>query len=209
VIQAQPKPTATTPKAQDPNIFVMPTGVPTTRAELNALTMKRSAISDQLVSASNRRKNLAEQLKTADPSARAGIESHIKVLDDRIVKLELELARTGELIADAPPGLSGSRQINPGDFANRASQELVPIVGILSVFVFAPFAIAMSRLIWKRASLPPRVAGADQATQQRLDALQQAVDTIAIEVERISEGQRFVTRLLSERAAPALDAGER
>ena len=33
----------------------------------------------------------------------------------------------------------------------------------------------------------------------RLDRLEQAVDAIAIEVERISEGQRFVTKVLSER----------
>ena len=33
----------------------------------------------------------------------------------------------------------------------------------------------------------------------RLDRLEAAVDAIAIEVERISEGQRFTTQLLSER----------
>ena len=31
------------------------------------------------------------------------------------------------------------------------------------------------------------------------DALERAIDSIAVEVERISEGQRFVTRLLAER----------
>ncbi|MEO6447531.1 MAG: hypothetical protein ABIZ91_06970 [Gemmatimonadaceae bacterium] len=34
----------------------------------------------------------------------------------------------------------------------------------------------------------------------RLDRLEQAIEAIAVEVERISEGQRFTTRLLSERA---------
>ncbi|MDB4881398.1 MAG: hypothetical protein JWL95_164 [Gemmatimonadetes bacterium] len=34
----------------------------------------------------------------------------------------------------------------------------------------------------------------------RLARLEQAVEAIAIEVERISEGQRFTTKLLSERA---------
>jgi hypothetical protein len=34
----------------------------------------------------------------------------------------------------------------------------------------------------------------------RLARLEQAVESIAIEVERISEGQRFTTRLLTERA---------
>ena len=41
----------------------------------------------------------------------------------------------------------------------------------------------------------------------RLDHLQQSVDAIAIEVERIAEAQRFSAKLLSERAeAPVLRA---
>jgi hypothetical protein len=208
VPQDQPKlPAPAAPQAPGPFIVQVPSGIPTTRAELDALTMKRSAISEQLVSVASRRKDLAIQLLGSDPSVRAGLEERIRVLDDRIVKLEKELDRTGDQIANAPAGLRHSPQINPADFANRMSQDMVPIVAILSVFVLAPFAIAMSRLIWKRGSLAPRVAIADQATTQRLESLQQAVDTIAIEVERISEGQRFVTRLLSERDGRELGAG--
>ena len=36
--------------------------------------------------------------------------------------------------------------------------------------------------------------------EERMARLEQAVDSIALEVERISEGQRFTTRLLAERA---------
>jgi hypothetical protein len=50
----------------------------------------------------------------------------------------------------------------------------------------------------------------------RLERMEQAIDSIAVEVERISEGQRFTTKLLAERttngvpngapgAAPALE----
>ena len=35
-------------------------------------------------------------------------------------------------------------------------------------------------------------------TEARLARIEQAVDAIALEVERISEGQRFTTKLLSE-----------
>ena len=35
--------------------------------------------------------------------------------------------------------------------------------------------------------------------QDRMSRIEQAVDTIAIEVERMSEGQRFTTKLLAER----------
>ena len=38
--------------------------------------------------------------------------------------------------------------------------------------------------------------------------LQQAVDAIAIEVERLSEGQRFTTKLLTEDRAPKLPSFE-
>jgi hypothetical protein len=39
--------------------------------------------------------------------------------------------------------------------------------------------------------------------------LEQAVDAIAVEVERITEGQRFVTKLLADRAAAERSAAER
>lgn len=39
----------------------------------------------------------------------------------------------------------------------------------------------------------------------RLDRLQQSVDAIAVEVERISEGQRFTAKLLAERAAVPIE----
>lgn len=47
---------------------------------------------------------------------------------------------------------------------------------------------------------PPQSVGAPElkAIEERLNRIEQAIDSIAIETERISEGQRFTTRLLSE-----------
>jgi hypothetical protein len=42
-----------------------------------------------------------------------------------------------------------------------------------------------------------------------MERLEQAVDAIAIEIERVSEGQRYMTRLLTEGAAPALPVGQK
>lgn len=42
-------------------------------------------------------------------------------------------------------------------------------------------------------------------SDQRLERVEQAVESIAVEVERISEGQRYVTKLMSERAKPLPD----
>ncbi|MGE5730185.1 MAG: hypothetical protein ACM34L_16385 [Gemmatimonas sp.] len=41
-------------------------------------------------------------------------------------------------------------------------------------------------------------------SDERLARLEQAVESIAVEVERIGEGQRFVTKLMNDRAQPAL-----
>jgi hypothetical protein len=88
-----------------------------------------------------------------------------------------------------------------------AEDVVVPIVAIVSIFVVAPIAIAFARLVWKRASDPARPRVEPDLLNRRLEQLQQSVEAMAIEVERISEGQRFVTKLLSGREREALGAG--
>ena len=54
-----------------------------------------------------------------------------------------------------------------------------------------------ARVLWMKGSrVKPMAARLDDS---RLDRLESAVDAIAIEVERISEGQRFTVGLLTER----------
>ena len=73
--------------------------------------------------------------------------------------------------------------------------SVAPVLFVL--LVLAPIALSAARFMWKRARVPARpTASLDES--RRLERLEQGVDAIAIEVERISEGQRFVTRLLSE-----------
>src|SRR6266496_2110503 len=85
---------------------------------------------------------------------------------------------------------------------------VVPITGMLSVFVLSPLAIAYARNIWKRSSDRPAVRSAEvDMIGRRLEELQQSVEAMALEVERISEGQRFVTKLLSEKRPSALETG--
>jgi hypothetical protein len=55
---------------------------------------------------------------------------------------------------------------------------------------------AVSRLLGRLGAEHPQV----KADGQRLVRLEQAVDTIAIEIERISESQRFISKLLGERS---------
>jgi hypothetical protein len=67
--------------------------------------------------------------------------------------------------------------------------------GIL--FVAFPLTLAIVRFIWKRSSSAPAPAITAEQTR-RFDRHEQSVDAIAIEVERISENQRYLTKLLGE-----------
>jgi hypothetical protein len=180
---------------------------PTTAAEYRVLRQRREEISEQITSASSRRNRTADQLSKTDPTARAGLQQRLAVLDERIVQLERELEGIGAAVRSVPAALAvASQGPGPADIAARISSDIVPIIAILSVFVLGPMSIALSRFIWRRAGGGVKAPPIDQASQARLDQLQQSVDTIAIEVERISEGQRFVTKLLSEGKTPALKA---
>ena len=72
---------------------------------------------------------------------------------------------------------------------------------VISLVIGIPIVRAKTRLMERSADrgLPSDVA-------QRLERMEQAIDAIAIEVERISEGQRFTTRLLSERVGESPSA---
>lgn len=73
---------------------------------------------------------------------------------------------------------------------------LVPIAFFASVTM-----IVINVLRYRERTHAHRQVGAHEGGEisQRLERMEQAIDAIAVEVERIAEGQRFTTRLLSER----------
>ena len=79
----------------------------------------------------------------------------------------------------------------------------------MTFFVFAPIAFAFARLLWRRARHAPAPReSAEQAA--RMDRLEQAVDAVALEIERVGESQRYQSRVLAEaNLMPALGAAQR
>ena len=69
------------------------------------------------------------------------------------------------------------------------------VFGVLGVVIF-PLVRAWSRRIEGRSASPAAIP-AD--VTERLERIERAVESVAVEVERISEGQRFVTRVLADR----------
>jgi len=172
--------------------------VPVSRREMENLRSRRNELSNQLNSAADRRHSLSEEIRSAPSGAsRAGLEQRLGVLDKRIVQLESDIAATGRQLSAAPQGLAATMGTPaPG---GDMPDNVAAVTGVFTVFVLFPIAISIARFIWRRAG-----KGSAQPSQispqidQRLERLEQGVDAIAIEIERVTEGQRFVTRLLSE-----------
>jgi hypothetical protein len=88
------------------------------------------------------------------------------------------------------------------------SPLLIPIIFVSSIPIIAigyPLVRAYALRLERKpvgSAIPPEVSA-------RLERMEQAIDAIAVEVERISEGQRFTTKLLTDRATekPALPSG--
>lgn len=84
----------------------------------------------------------------------------------------------------------------------------IPIVLFVTTGVttiFFPMARAYARRMDREGTTP----AVSRDLTARLERMEQAIDSIAVEVERISEGQRFTTKLLADRSAPPPKMPER
>jgi hypothetical protein len=79
----------------------------------------------------------------------------------------------------------------------------VTVVGFAGSTVFV-LARAVARRIEGKANV---TAAITPDTQARMERMERTLESVSIEIERISESQRFLTRLLAERERPALGDG--
>ena len=190
-------PGAATVVVTNPDGTTMLMPVPQTRAEIQAIRSRRSELSSQLNSAEGRRDELAEQIATTPAGpARAGLEARLGVLDRRLAQLESDIAATGRQLTNAPAVLNPGTQEPP---VNDIPDNALALSIVFTLFVLFPIAITLARNLWRRGSVKTVVQQTPE-TNDRLERLEQGVEAIAIEIERVSEGQRFVTKLLSENA---------
>ncbi|MEX1112833.1 MAG: hypothetical protein WED32_00020 [Patescibacteria group bacterium] len=134
----------------------------------------------------------AAQPTTAGEQIREQIQQTIQ--EARIAQEE---AGRVTVIAPGVPGVATTRPpwVPPDDIPPRVQEVAIASMFMLVMIIIGfPIARAIARRI-DRTGHSPKVP-VEVTTQ--LTQLNQAVESIAVEVERISEGQRFTTKLLSE-----------
>ena len=186
------------------------------RQELDMLHAKRSEIAHEIEVLTSQRGQLADQIARTEEGMRAAPRARLAELDGRIARLDQEAQRTStrisDLLGNAPAQENVATPVTPAPAAPPFI-EVPPMPPFVEVppdgwlprevltkalaFEAAGFILLtalLCRWTWVRARARFQARPAVENTQ-----LQQAVDAIAIEVERISEGQRFVTALLNQR----------
>ena len=79
--------------------------------------------------------------------------------------------------------------------------EMIPVALFAFLAVSAIACTPILRAVARR--MEPRPTQEDVGSselRERMERMEQALDAIAVQVERIAEGQRFTTKLLSEQA---------
>ena len=93
-----------------------------------------------------------------------------------------------------------------------------PEMVVVPVVFFIPASVVFARMWFKHKEKMAELQGPRDARnpelESRLARIEQAVDAMAIEMERVGEGQRFLTKVLSDpnatpRVGPGSSAPER
>jgi hypothetical protein len=132
---------------------------------------------------------------------KAGLEKRVGTIDARIEALDKQIAQADAQVASAA-AIPGAIVERPPEPRQGPPEEVFVLSGMFIVIVFFPLSVALARRIWKRSTAA--VAALPHDIIERFTQIDQAVESIAVEVERIGEGQRFITRVLSEQGRPAL-----
>lgn len=216
LIQGQETPPAPTqaptplpaPPAPQPSIFEVNAQTitrPLTPAEASVIRNQRSEMSNQLISAQNRRERVLGELRDAPPGTEEGLREQYQVLSDRIVAIEQDIEASGRVLrtGQVPQGivLVPPRQSvgNRADDAERGAA--------IGAMILIPLAVVM--LIRRlRRGRRGRKSSHTIVYDERMERLEQAVDAIALEIERVGEAQRYQTRVLAEaNLMPAMSGG--
>ncbi|GLC28511.1 hypothetical protein [Roseisolibacter agri] len=141
---------------------------------------------------------------TTTPDGRIRIvarDGQVTVLDRNLFRPD-QIEELVQTALEPPP---------PPEIPDRGPPEgVIALMGILAFFVtLMVIGFPLARALSRRMDRKTQGGGVPADVGLRLERIEQAVEAVAVEVERVSEAQRFSARLLSERlpeVLPRLDA---
>jgi hypothetical protein len=165
---------------------------------------QRRELANQLDRLRDERQDIVNQLSSEDrqldAAVRTGLQKRLGTLEGRIEAVDQQLAVADQQVANAA-AIPGAIVDHPPPPRQGPPEEAFALGGLFIVVAILPISIAYARRIWRRSAAA--VAALPGDILERFAQLDQAVESVAVEVERIGEGQRFITRVLSDQGGRA------
>jgi hypothetical protein len=158
------------------------------RLKVNNLEARRNQVVEQYIRATGvERERLTKAMGDAQHDLAAAQ-----------IELDMTNRRYERVLAQSRPAPEAKiATVAPPPQRSLLTPSQVEDAGVGLFLLMLPLALALARRIWVRTGRPPAAVGVESGP--RLQRIEQAVESIAIEVERIGEAQRFTTKLLAER----------
>lgn len=180
---------------------------PSASAIYEGFKAQRNELKNQLDELQGTRREISRQLEgiAAGSPGRTALEARLKDVDARTSAVDQMLAGNAAQIAQAAV-IPGAVVEQPRPIIQGPPEDAYMFGSLVMLIVFLPLSVALARRIWRRSAAV--VTSFPRDLSERLSRMEQAVEATAVEVERIGEGQRFLTRLFTEgEGARAIGAG--
>ena len=135
-----------------------------------------------------------EDIAAGSPEHKA-LEDRLTDVDGRIKAVDQMLAGNSIQLAQAA-AVPGAVVPPPPYVPHGPPDEVYFLTGLFIVVVLLPLSIAFAKRIWRKSATA--ITSLPRELTDRLLRLEQTVEATSLEVERIGEGQRFLTRLFTE-----------
>ena len=180
---------------------------PSASAIYEGFSAQRRVLSSQLDELQSTRREISSQLEdiAAGAPERKTLETRLTDVDRQTSAVDQMLATNAAQLSQAA-AIPGAVVEPPRVIREGPPEEAYALGGLFMLIVFLPLSVALARRIWRRSAAV--VTSFPREIAERLSRMEQAVEATAVEVERIGEGQRFLTRLFTEgEGARAIGAG--
>jgi hypothetical protein len=205
VVDQAPLPPAP-PAPPGVGLTMAPPGTASPRLAYAAAKEKREVLGEYMSRLLNRRENIMGELRSPNitPAERTALESHLTEVNTSIIAMERQMAEADQQVATAA-SIPGSTIQEPRPPRDGPPEEAIVVGASFAGIAMVILSIAYARRLWRGGGKV--IAQIPAAFENRFSRLEQSVDAVAIEIERISEGQRFLTRVFSAQNPRSVGAG--
>ncbi|MFN2635433.1 MAG: hypothetical protein ABR585_00180 [Gemmatimonadaceae bacterium] len=190
------QPTTQSP-SRAPRAIVAQPGAGNPAAIYQGYRAQRRELTNQLDELENTRANISSQLEEVPSGSaeRKALESRMSDVDQRIVTVDGMLAANAVQLSQAA-AVPGAVVESPRIVRQGPPDEAFVLGGLFMLVTLLPLSVAFARRIWRRSATTITSLPRDLA--DRLSRMEHSIEATSLEVERIGEGQRFLTRLFTE-----------